>query len=169
MAIFTEAFINEFFGFGNKKKKENNKSTTSSQKVLKPESYDWKRINVNSPSKATFEHLEEYKVLTAEGFRIDGDESFKLISDYFVDSSAFKSTSKITIPIYVIKGKVMNDYYHLTGENAYTNDLTIVCIDWASANCKTPYKGQWRYFDDVVYNNSIREKNSGNPYYTEDK
>lgn len=109
MAIFTEAFINEFFGFGNKKKKENNKSTTSSQKVLKPESYDWKRINVNSPSKATFEHLEEYRVLTAEGFRIDGDESFKLISDYFVDSSAFKSTSKITIPIYVIKGKVMNN------------------------------------------------------------
>lgn len=42
MAIFTEAFINEFFGFGNKKKKENNRSTTSSQKVLKPESYDWK-------------------------------------------------------------------------------------------------------------------------------
>ena len=26
MAIFTEAFINEFFGFGNKKKKEDNKS-----------------------------------------------------------------------------------------------------------------------------------------------
>ena len=32
------------------------------------------------------------------------------------------------ISVYVIKGSVMNDYYGLTGSNAYPNDLTLVAI-----------------------------------------
>ena len=55
---------------------------------------------------------------------------------------------------YVIKGKVMNEICHLTGNNAYPDDLTIFSID--------KYKGLAimfgaRWLDDVISNNADRE------------
>ena len=55
---------------------------------------------------------------------------------------------------YVTKGKVMNEICHLTGDNAYSDDLTIFSID--------KYKGLAimfgaRWLDDVISNNADRE------------
>ena len=55
---------------------------------------------------------------------------------------------------YVTKGKVMNEICHLTGNNAYPDDLTIFSID--------KYKGLAimvgaRWMDDIISNNAYRE------------
>ena len=55
---------------------------------------------------------------------------------------------------YVTTGKVMNEICHLTGSNAYPDDLTIFSID--------KYKGLAimfgaRWLDDVISNNADRE------------
>ena len=55
---------------------------------------------------------------------------------------------------YVTTGKVMNEICHLTGDNAYPDDLTIFSID--------KYKGLAimfgaRWLDDVISNNADRE------------
>ena len=55
---------------------------------------------------------------------------------------------------YVTTGKVMNEICHLTGHNAYPDDLTIFSID--------KYKGLAimvgaRWMDDIVSNNADRE------------
>ena len=55
---------------------------------------------------------------------------------------------------YVTTGKVMNEICHLTGHNAYPDDLTIFSID--------KYKGLAimfgaRWLDDIVSNNADRE------------
>ena len=55
---------------------------------------------------------------------------------------------------YVTKGKVMNEICHLTGSNAYPDDLTIFSID--------KFKGLAimvgaRWMDDIISNNADRE------------
>ena len=55
---------------------------------------------------------------------------------------------------YVIKGKTMNKICHLTGDNAYPNDLNIFAI--------YPYHGLAMYYGarwmtDIIDNNSNRE------------
>ena len=55
---------------------------------------------------------------------------------------------------YVTTGKVMNEICHLTGHNAYPDDLTIISID--------KFKGLAimvgaRWLDDIVSNNADRE------------
>lgn len=64
---------------------------------------------------------------------------------------------------YVISGKLMNESYHLTGTNAYPNDVTIVCmkngedIEVNSALCIQRFEFGGRWFDDIVDNNARRE------------
>ena len=55
---------------------------------------------------------------------------------------------------YVTTGKVMNEICHLTGNNAYPDDLTIFSID--------KYKGLAimfgaRWMDDIISNNADRD------------
>ena len=55
---------------------------------------------------------------------------------------------------YVTTGKVMNEICHLTGNNAYPDDLTIFSID--------KFKGLAimvgaRWMDDIISNNAYRE------------
>ena len=55
---------------------------------------------------------------------------------------------------YVTKGKVMNEICHLTGHNAYPDDLNIFSID--------KFKGLAimfgaRWMDDIISNNADRE------------
>ena len=55
---------------------------------------------------------------------------------------------------YVTTGKVMNEICHLTGHNAYPDDLTIFSID--------KFKGLAimfgaRWLDDIISNNAYRE------------
>jgi len=67
---------------------------------------------------------------------------------------------------YIISGAAMNAAYKLTGNNAYPDDLTIVCVkldDLKSIDrlitARFSFGGRW--FDDVVENNAAREEANG--------
>lgn len=164
MAIFNESYIAEFFGFGKKKK---NNETDSKKSVDYSGKYT--RIDVTSPNKSIFDKLENNDALTAEGLDVKSEEDLDKVNLWFRRNSGCTSSN---VDIYIIKGKIMNSYYHLTGDNRYSNDLTIVCIDWMTAKRESPFKGSfkegsWRWFGDIVYENSEYEKEHGNKYYTD--
>lgn len=57
---------------------------------------------------------------------------------------------------YYFSGSVMNKHYGLTGDNAYSDDLTFVVIpEYYNPIVKLQIGARW--FDDIVSNNSIRE------------
>ena len=154
MSIFNESYINEFFSRKKKEKKEPPK---------KAESYSGKytRVDVSASDKSTFDRLYKNEALTAEGVNIN-DGNLEVINKWYRTNSMCNASN---VNIYIIKGKAMNSFYHLTGDNAYDDDLTIVCIDWVESKAKDPYKGAWRWFSDVVDNNAKREIAKGNHHY----
>lgn len=156
MSIFNEAYITELFF--NKKKKEVKKQPP------KEESYSGKctKVEVTSSNKSIFDRLYDHEALTAEGMIIANDQDLEKVNNWFRINSKCNASN---VNIYIIKGKAMNTFYHLTGDNAYKDDLTIVCIDWVEHNAKSLYKGVWRWFSDVVDNNARREIAVNNPYY----
>lgn len=63
---------------------------------------------------------------------------------------------------YIISGNTMNNVYHLTSNNAYPKDLTIVSIkledmENAMAVVIPRFQIGARWFDDIVDNNARRE------------
>ena len=84
------------------------------------------------------------------------------IAEWFRRNNKCKSS---TLNIYNIPAKIMNNFYHLTGDNKYNDDMHICCIDWIEAKVDNPYKSNWRWFSDVVDNNAKREIAKKNPYY----
>lgn len=56
--------------------------------------------------------------------------------------------------VYVIKGKVMNELCHLTGDNAYKDDLNIASLA-KFKGLAMMYGGRW--MDDIIDNNARRE------------
>lgn len=156
MSIFNEAYITEFFGRKREKKEK--------KEPPKAESYSGKytKVEVSASDKSTFDRLYKNEALTAEGVKIVDESNLEAINKWFRTNSKSNASN---VDIYIIKGKVMNSFYHLTGENAYPDDFTIVCIDWINSNVTSPYKGKWRWFSDVVDNNAKREIAKGNHYY----
>lgn len=98
-------------------------------------------INVNT--KEQFDFLYDNWAMTWEGL---AEESFE---------EALEECGGENAKGYLIKGKDMNAHYHLTGTNAYPDDLNIFAI--------YPFKGLAmmygaRWFTDIVDNNTRREK-----------
>ena len=98
-------------------------------------------INVNT--KKQFDFLYKNWAMTWEGL---AEESFE---------EAIEECGGENAKGYLIKGKDMNAHYHLTGTNAYPDDLNIFAI--------YPFKGLAmmygaRWFTDIVDNNTRREK-----------
>ena len=98
-------------------------------------------INVNT--KKQFDFLYKNWAMTWEGL---SEESFE---------EALEECGGENAKGYLIKGKDMNAQYHLTGTNAYPDDLNIFAI--------YPFKGLAmmygaRWFTDIVDNNTRREK-----------
>ena len=98
-------------------------------------------INVNT--KEQFDFLYKNWAMTWEGL---AEESFE---------EALEECGGENAKGYLIKGKDMNAQYHLTGTNAYPDDLNIFAI--------YPFKGLAmmygaRWFTDIVDNNTRREK-----------
>ena len=155
MSIFNESYITEFFGIKKKEKKEPPK---------KAESYSGKytRVDVSASDKSTFDRLYKNEALTAEGMKIADESDLEAVNNWF---RTYSKCSASNVEIYIIKGKAMNSFYHLTGDNAYSDDLSIVCIDWVNSKVTSPYKGRWRWFSDVVDNNAKREIAKGNHHY----
>ena len=77
--------------------------------------------------------------------------------------------------IYIVSGEVMNNVYHLTGDNAYQSDFHLMIIDDNNIiECKAMVKDDikfgehsFRYFSDIVDNNARREIRKGNEWYND--
>lgn len=74
---------------------------------------------------------------------------------------------------YVIKGRVMNRVYKLTGSNAYPGDTNILCLKLSDlsnvgAIVLPRFQIGGRWFDDVVDNNARHQKEQGNEVYEGD-
>ena len=98
-------------------------------------------INVNTKEQLDF--LYDNWAMTWEGLT---EESFE---------EALEECGGENAKGYLIKGKDMNAHYHLTGTNAYPDDLNIFAV--------YPFKGLAmmygaRWFTDIVDNNTRREK-----------
>jgi hypothetical protein len=66
-------------------------------------------------------------------------------------------------------GKEMNEHYHLTGDNRYKDDLHFLAfsLDGLDVAKLSLFRLLWddKWFDDMVDNNSRREREKGNAYY----
>lgn len=95
--------------------------------------------------------------LTIEGLSAD-EENLSLYLEALKELTTVKKNR-----FYVISGKLMNETYHLTNENAYPDDLTIVSmkngedIEVNTALCLQRFQFDGRWFDDVVDNNARKE------------
>ena len=108
-------------------------------------------------TKEQFDKMYNDSALTWEGLSEDSIEDAK---NWILGFTEF-NTDEVTA--YVTKGREMNEFYGLTGDNAYPDDLTIV--SFMLSDMKNPEKlciprfevgGRW--FDDIVENNRRREE-----------
>lgn len=109
-------------------------------------------------TKEQLDELYNSSALTFTGVSED-DESMNQMLDWL------KAHTEVSepLPVYIIKGKVMNEKYELTGNNAYPNDLTLISIKLddiknVGAITMARFEVGGRWFDDIVNNNAIREK-----------
>ena len=114
------------------------------------------KIYLDKNDKENFDLLYNTSAITIEGLLEDS------ISDYV---NWIKQHSKMNCnDVYIISGKVMNEYYNLSGTNAYNDDITIVSVplesnlDAMNLSIKKFEIGA-RWFDDIVDNNLDRELN----------
>lgn len=87
-------------------------------------------------------------------------EEAQLYVDYFKENNV---TVNEEIDGYIYTGKMMNEKYHLTGENAYPEDLHILTIPTEAFDpgvCTVRFGLAGRWFDDIVDNKKARESNS---------
>ena len=111
-------------------------------------------INVDTQEK--IEKLKLGSALTFEGCNIS-QESLNNLMNWIK-----KYTEMKTERVYVISGNTMNTIYNLTGNNAYPDDLHIVCIDLDDMvdfnKIIIPrFSVGGRWLDDVINNNLMRE------------
>lgn len=115
-------------------------------------------INYNTirvTDKEMLDKLYNDSALTIEGFC---EESIPDFLDWINETAKTEDN----VNVYVIKGKVMNNEYGLTKDNAYPSDCTIVSImlsDIENANTliRRRFEVGGRWFDDIVDNNLNRE------------
>ena len=114
------------------------------------------KIYLDKNDKENFDLLYNTSAITLEGLSEDS------ISDYV---KWIKEHSKMNCDTaHNITRKVMNDYYNLSGKNAYNDDVTIVSVpletnlDAINLSIKKFEIGA-RWFDDIVDNNLDREVN----------
>ena len=116
-------------------------------------------IKIEAKSRKQLDELYSSSALTFEGISAD-DKSINGLVNWLKEYSEISNP----LPIYIISGQTMNKNYGLTGLNAYKEDLTIISIkneDIKNLNAiiipRFEVGGRW--FDDIVDNNLIREKN----------
>ena len=102
-------------------------------------------------------NLYDQSALTWEGMSDDAD-NLQAIADWLEDNGCPLKHPEI----YRISGRTMNTQYHLTNDNRYPDDLTILCIPLDNIENSTKlvslrFDVGARWFDDVVDNNLRRE------------
>ena len=113
---------------------------------------------INVSTKNELDALYNQSALTWEGLDIS-EESFNAVKDWLNEHRA--TIDGVEPTFFVTKGKLMNDIYGLTGNNAYPDDLNIVSVPniYQSAIILARFEVGGRWFDDVVDNNVRRERN----------
>lgn len=129
-------------------------------KVLEEKQKETKQeiTKIKVTTKEKLDELYNCSALTFTGVTAD-EESLNNIADWIKQYSNISNP----LPMHIISGQVMNDNYHLTGTNAYKNDLTLISIkleDIKDVNAIVipRFKVEGRWFDDIVNNNASREK-----------
>lgn len=109
---------------------------------------------IHTSKKDELDYLYSKSALTLEGFDASGFPDF---AEWLKECNALTDKE---LTFYVTSGKVMNDMYGLTGDNAYPDDLNIVSADNIDLGKvifpRFAIGGRW--FDDIVDNNQRREK-----------
>ncbi len=115
-------------------------------------------MKVDVISEEQLDELYNSSALTFVGVSSE-EESLNQIVDWL------KEKTEISNPlhIYITSGKTMNENYRLTGDNAYPNNLTIISIKIEeikniNAIVMARFEVGGRWFDDIVDNNAMREK-----------
>lgn len=104
--------------------------------------------------------LYNESALTFEGMNI-GDDNLSDIIEWLESHNAITNEEPI---FHIIKGKLMNKVYKLTGNNRYPDDLNILSItNIKQSKITIPrFEVGGRWFDDIVDNNAEREKEKEN-------
>lgn len=112
-------------------------------------------INVSTTEQLN--NLYEQSALTWEGLLAD-EENLNAVKEWLNTNGAIIADTEPTF--HIITGELMNSTYGLTGDNAYAEDLTIVSVtdinQMAVVIPRFQVGGRW--FDDIVANNAMRER-----------
>lgn len=113
-------------------------------------------IIINVTTKEQLDALYNQSALTWEGLDTD-EENLNAIKDWLEEHKAITDKEPT---FYIIKGKLMNEQYGLSGDNAYPEDLNIISVtdinQLAITLARFEVAGRW--FDDIVDNNAMREE-----------
>ena len=117
-------------------------------------------IKINRIKVTTRKQLDKLyncSALTVIGLQ-DSDEELKAFGKWI------QCRTKISqpLPIYIIKGKTMNEEYGLTKENAYPEEINLISVDlndieMGSKIILERFSIGGRLFDDIVNNNKLRQ------------
>ena len=117
-------------------------------------------IKINRIKVTTRKQLDKLyncSALTVIGLQ-DSDEELKAFGKWI------QCRTKISqpLPIYIIKGKTMNEEYGLTKENAYPEEINLISVDlndieMGSKIILERFSIGRRLFDDIVNNNKWRQ------------
>ena len=105
---------------------------------------------IEAKSKKDLDKLYNSSALTIEG--LDPDSVYDFADDVIAHGGTVDE-------IVMTSGKLMNQVYHLTGNNAYPDRLDIVSIIGNTIPMtmrRFEFGGRW--FDDIVDNNARRER-----------
>ena len=116
---------------------------------------------VKVPENKEKEMLNEFfntSCFTFEGIETNDKKGMKKLEKALLDNGYDKEEKDRVW--YWFNGSVMNKHFHLTGDNAYQDDLTFLCIpDFYNPMFKLLVGARW--FDDIVANNLERQKEIG--------
>ncbi len=109
-------------------------------------------------TKDQLDELYSSSALTFIGVSAE-EESINALIDWLKEHSEISNP----LPVHIISGQTMNDNYGLTGTNAYKEDLTLISIKLeniknVNAIAIPRFEVDGRWFDDIVNNNAMREK-----------
>ena len=112
---------------------------------------------INVTTKDQLDNLYNQSALTWEGLSSD-EENLNAVKEWLDGNGALLEGIEPTF--HIIAGELMNEIYGLTGNNAYSADLTIVSVtDINQMKVTLPrFEVGGRWFDDVVDNNVARER-----------
>lgn len=111
---------------------------------------------INVFTEEQLNELYNESALTWEGLSTSED-NLNAVMEWLKDNNAIIDGVEPTFRI--TKGRLMNEYYGLTDDNAYQNDLNIVSVTDINqmAIMLERFKVGGRWFDDIVGNNARRE------------